>query len=146
MKDDLVLMNLIRDRKAKYCRFVDTKQWKDLATLLVEEPRLRFFDTEGALLYEFDSTEKWIGVMKDYLKGAQTIHQVHNSEIEIISDNEVRAIWSMEDYLILAEGEGRPASQHGYGHYHEIWRLVEGNWRIADIALYRTIFQVEPRS
>jgi hypothetical protein len=99
MKDDLVLMNLIRDRKAKYCRFVDTKQWEDLATLLVEEPRLRFFDTEGALLYEFDSTEKWIGVMKDYLKGAQTIHQVHNSEIEIISDNEVRAIWSMEDDL-----------------------------------------------
>lgn len=146
MNDDLVLMNLIRDRKAKYCRFVDTKRWDELATLLVEEPRLRFFDTEGGLLYEFDSAEKWIALMKDYLKGARTIHQVHNSEIEIVSENEVRAIWSMEDYLILAEGEGRPASQHGYGHYHEVWKLVEGSWRIAEIELYRTILQVEHRS
>ena len=145
MDDDLALMNIIRYRKAKYCRFVDTKQWDDLAALLVPRPTLRFFDAERVLLYEFDSTEKWIELMKAYLAGAHTIHQVHNSEIEVVSNVEVQAIWSMEDYLILAEGHDRPASVHGYGHYHETWRLMENAWRITRIDLYRTILLVEPR-
>ena len=50
---------------------MDAKRWDDLAALLVEEPKLRFFDTEGSLLYEFDTTEKWIALMSDYLKGAR---------------------------------------------------------------------------
>jgi hypothetical protein len=145
MRDDLVLMNTIRDRKAKYCRFVDTKRWDELAALLVEHPRLRFYGVDGALLYEFDSAATWIDLMKSYLKGAHTSHQVHNSEIEVVSDSEVRAIWSMEDNLILAEGGDRPASQHGYGHYHETWRFVDGDWRITEIDLYRTILEIVPR-
>ena len=64
MTGDLVVMNLIRDRKAKYCRFVDTKKWDDLAALLIAEPKLQFFDVEGSLLYQFESTEKWIELMK----------------------------------------------------------------------------------
>ena len=146
MNDDLVLMNLIRDRKAKYCRFVDTKQWDELSDLLIDRPKLRFYGVEGELLYGFDVAADWIELMKNYLAGAHTSHQVHNSEIEIVSATEVRAIWSMEDNLILAEGGDRPASMHGYGHYHETWRLVGGSWRIADIELYRTILQIEPRA
>jgi hypothetical protein len=146
MNTDLVLVNTISDRKAKYCRYVDTKRWDDLSELLVEKPRLRFYDPQGALLSGFDTTEEWIATMKDYLDGAHTIHQVHNGEIEVVSDQEVRAIWSMEDYLILAAGPDRPASMHGYGHYHETWILADGVWRIAAIELQRTILHFEPRA
>jgi hypothetical protein len=52
----------------------------------------------------------------------------------------------MEDYLILAEGNDRPASQHGYGHYYETWRLVDGTWRLAQLDLRRTIFEIKPRT
>jgi len=145
MSDDLVLMNTIRDRKAKYCRFVDTKSWDALAALIVERPKLRFFGVDGALLYGFDSAATWIELMRSYLAGAHTIHQIHNSEIEIVSATEVHGIWSMEDYLILAEGDDRPASLHGYGHYHEIWRFVDRSWRIAELDLYRTILHIEAR-
>ncbi len=146
MQDQLSLINTIRVRKAKYCRFVDTKRWSDLADLLVEKPELRFFDPDGKLLYAFDSTAEWIQLMENYLAGAHTIHQVHNDEIEMISDSEVRAIWSMEDYLILAEGGDRPASMHGYGHYHETWKSVDGSWRIAVLELRRTILEIKPRT
>lgn len=145
MQDQLALTNTIRVQKAKYCRFVDTKRWDDLADLLVEKPKLRFFAPDGTLLYGFDSTAEWIQLMRNYLNGAHTIHQVHNDEIEIIADSEVRAIWSMEDYLILAEGEDRPASMHGYGHYHETWRFAGGGWRLAELELRRTILEIKPR-
>ncbi|WP_454857742.1 nuclear transport factor 2 family protein [Rhizobium binxianense] len=146
MQDQLSLMNAIRVQKAKYCRFVDEKRWDDFADLIVENPRLRFYAPDGTLQYGFDSAAEWLQIMKRYLEGAHTIHQVHNDEIEIVSDSEVRAIWSMEDYLILAEGDDRPASQHGYGHYHEIWRLVDGKWRLAELDLRRTILEVKLRT
>ena len=141
MKEQLTVKDTIRVQKAKYCRLVDTKRWGDLAELIVDEPVLRFFDPGGALLYEFNSAADWLRLAKTTLEGAQTIHQVHNDEIEVISDSEVRAIWSMEDYLIFPEGTGGPPSQHGYGHYYETWLLVDGNWRLVELELRRTILR-----
>lgn len=146
MQDQLALINIIRSQKAKYCRFVDTKKWEDFADLIVENPILRFYSTDDELLYGFGSAAEWIQLMKSYLDGAHTIHQVHNDEIEVVSDSEVRAIWSMEDYLILAEGGDRPASMHGYGHYYETWRLEDGKWRLAELDLRRTILEIKPRT
>lgn len=145
MRDQLSMLSAIRDRKAKYCRFVDTKRWDDLADILIANPKLRFYATDGSLIFGFDSTAEWIDLMKSYLDGAHTIHQIHNEEFEVVSDTEIRAIWSMEDYLKLAEGPDRPASMHGFGHYHETWRLEDGKWRIAKIDLRRTILEITPR-
>jgi hypothetical protein len=144
--DPLLLIHAIRGQKARYCRFVDTKEWRELAELIVERPRLRFYAPDGTLQYRFDSTAEWIDLMTTYLAGAHTIHQVHNDEIEIISPSEIRAIWSMEDYLILAPGEDRPASIHGYGHYYETWRLFAGRWQLTELDLYRTILEIKPRA
>jgi hypothetical protein len=124
---------------------VDTKRWDKLRELLIEWPRLRFYDPDGTLLYAFDSAIEWLDLTGTMLEGAHTIHQVHNDEIELISMDEVQVIWSMEDYLIFAEGGNGPKSIHGWGHYHETWRLVGGHWRISDLELRRTILQIEPR-
>ncbi|MDI7925206.1 nuclear transport factor 2 family protein [Ferirhizobium litorale] len=145
MQDELVLINTIRGQKARYCRFVDTKEWASLAELIADRPQLRFFAPDGTLLYEFDSAAEWIGLMRNYLDGSHTIHQVHNDEIEVVSDTEVKAIWSMEDYLLLAEGSDRPASIHGFGHYYETWRLMDAKWRLTDLELRRTILEIKPR-
>ncbi|KQV78139.1 hypothetical protein ASC90_27095 [Rhizobium sp. Root1220] len=113
---------------------------------MADRATLRFFAPDGSLLYEFDSRAEWMKVMEPFLEGAQTIHQVHNDEIEVISDTEVRAIWSMEDYLLLAPGNDRPQSIHGFGHYHETWRLLDGSWRLVELELHRTILSVVPRT
>lgn len=138
------LINTIRRQKAKYCRFVDTKNWDGFSSLFVERPSLHFYAPDGELLYEFNDRYEYVRAASTFLEGARTIHQVHNDEIDIISDTEIRAIWSMEDYLFLAPGNDRPKSIHGYGHYHETWRLTDGNWCITNIELRRTILETIP--
>lgn len=39
----------------------------------------------------------------------------------------------------------RPASIHGYGHYHESWEFEDGQWRIAKLELRRTILEITPK-
>ena len=70
----------------------------------------------------------------------RTIHQTHNSEISFASAAEASAIWSMEDWHVEApEGGQAPKTMHGYGFYHEKWRLVDGTWKLARFELRRNI-------
>lgn len=146
MQKRLALAETIRTLKARYCRYVDTHQWADLAALFARKPTIRFVGVDGVLLAQFDAVDEFVAVTKAYLSGVKSIHQVHNDEIEIVSENEISAVWSMEDYLIFPEGtDGRPASMHGYGHYHETWRLEDGQWRLAHLELRRTILEIKPK-
>ncbi len=146
MQTRLALAETIRTLKARYCRYVDTHQWQEFAALFATKPTIRFFGEDGILLAEFEAADEFMAVTKAYLSGVKSIHQVHNDEIDIVSETEISAVWSMEDYLIFPnENDGRPASMHGYGHYHETWRLEEGQWRLAYLELRRTILEIEPK-
>ncbi|MDX0431578.1 nuclear transport factor 2 family protein [Sinorhizobium medicae] len=146
MLDHFALAETIRTSKARYCRYMDTQNWAEFAALFAREPTIRFFGEDGIALGEFDSLDEFLAATKAYLAGARTIHQVHNDEIEVITEEEVRAIWSMEDYLLFPDGDDvRPASMHGYGHYHETWRLEDGQWRLAHLELHRTILEIKPK-
>lgn len=139
----------IRNNKARYCRYVDTKQWEAFSTLLVPKPDILIYDAAGQLIISFDNREAFVAACQGYVEGAQTIHQVHNDELCQVSDTEIRAIWSMEDCVIFPEADAvadpRPARHHGYGHYHEIWVLEDGVWRLARMELRRTILEITPK-
>ncbi|EPE97133.1 nuclear transport factor 2 family protein [Rhizobium grahamii] len=146
MQKRLALADTIRTQKARYCRYVDTHQWVEFTALFASNPTIRFFGEDGVLLAEFDAVDELVAVTRAYLSGVRSIHQVHNDEIDIVSDTEISAVWSMEDYLIFPDGnDGRPASMHGYGHYHETWRLEDGQWRLALLELRRTILEIKPK-
>lgn len=146
MNNETSISKIIREAKARYCRFIDTKEWEKFSGLFARKPKIRFLNVSGTVLAEFDSVDDFVAVTKAYLTDAATIHQIHNEEIEIVSGSEVRAIWSMEDYIVFnGRDEGHPASSRGYGHYHETWRLEDGEWRIASIELRRAILEIKPR-
>jgi len=50
-------------------------------------------------------------------------------------------IWAMQDVVVWPEGVARPLptvhSLTGFGHYHETYSLVAGEWRIASLKLTR---------
>jgi hypothetical protein len=49
----------------------------------------------------------------------------------------------MEDWHIYTPTEEKPATTlHGYGHYYETWRLIDGLWKIARLELRRIIFEI----
>ena len=73
-------------------------------------------------------------LIAEYVRGhvdpVTTVHHGHMPEIEITSPTTATGIWSMEDMLRWPEGSPI-AAMHGYGHYHETYEKIDGQWRIA---------------
>jgi hypothetical protein len=58
---------------------------------------------------------------------------VHAPEIELTSATTARGIWALEDVVRLAPG----VNLRGYGHYHESYEKIDGQWRITSSKLTR---------
>ncbi|GAA4330916.1 nuclear transport factor 2 family protein [Variovorax defluvii] len=141
MKLSFDIAEIIRQKKAKYCRFVDTKQWKQFEALALPDARFIFYDVNGKVLHDFPSPESLLAPTARLLDGARSSHRVSNSELSLISETQVEAIWAMEDYLVFPAKNGKPATaMRGYGHYHEIWECKEDDWFLKKLELTRQIF------
>lgn len=120
--------------KARYFRFLDTKDWdawRDVFT-----PDLHA-EAEGLTFSDRDS---FVGLVAGLLEGVTSAHHGHLPEIDIDGD-EATGIWAMADLLVFP-GDPAPGIR-GYGHYHERYRRGDdGRWRIASTVLTR--LYVEP--
>ena len=124
----LLAIEEIRQLKARYFRCLDTKDWAGLAAV---------FAPDGVLDHreaEMEHTVTGAQAIADSIEGAVreaiTVHHGHMSEIEILSPTTARGIWAMEDKLWWPEGSPYKTI-HGYGHYHEEYSKVEGEWKIS---------------
>ncbi|MGB3302499.1 nuclear transport factor 2 family protein [Gordonia sp. (in: high G+C Gram-positive bacteria)] len=66
-----------------------------------------------------------------------SVHHGHTPQIELTSNTTARGIWAMEDHLWWTNGD-HEEHLHGYGHYHEEYRLVGDKWLIS----YRTLVRL----
>jgi hypothetical protein len=139
---NLEIMETVRQRKAKYCRYLDTKQFDQWEALFKPDAKIVFYNPDNTVAHSFESAKNLSTPTRSLFATTQTIHQTHNSEIDFKSTTELSAIWSMEDWHIYApEGDNPSKTMHGYGFYHETWELVEGSWLIAKLELRRKIVQ-----
>jgi len=135
---ELQQIEKIKNLKARYCRFVDTKQWDLLSNLLSDDANLVFEDAEGKQLYEFKSSKEMIDLSARMLAMAVTVHHVHNFELVTISDEEASVIWGLEDQILFPDNVEAPfKSMHGFGHYHETLRKSGEQWKIKSFRLTR---------
>ena len=140
----LAALEEIRLVKARYCRFIDTRQWDAFARLFATDARLTFYDVGGAVLHRFTHVEQFLASTIETLASAHSIHQVHNSEIELDPTGSALAIWSMEDRITYADGAQRSfRSLHGYGHYYETLQSTGEGWLIKTLELKRTFLYIE---
>jgi hypothetical protein len=140
-------LNLIRQSKARYCRYIDSKQWKAFRDLFSPDASIQIIDTAGATMAQFDNTDDFVKSAIDFIGAGQSIHQVHNEEFEQISGEQIEAIWSMEDYIVFPATHHPPlVSVHGYGHYFETWRKSGNTWQISKLQLRRSILELVHRS
>lgn len=142
--DTLVACEDIRRVKALYFRAMDTKQWDLLDKVFTQDA---ICDYRGALrspdepAAEEDDKDLVSGfpAVKDYIRNGLTplvsCHQGFMPEITIDSDDSARAIWAMTDHLLLPDSPIKEII--GYGHYHETYRKIAGEWRIATLRLTR---------
>ncbi|MCJ2177331.1 nuclear transport factor 2 family protein [Novosphingobium album (ex Hu et al. 2023)] len=135
--EELLARDEIRTLKARYFRTFDTKDWNAFLSLFTEDATLEF-DLAVPVQGQQTPSVRLEGqrAIGEHVSSpdvtAQTVHHGHTCEIEILSSDEARGIWAMEDIVDY----GRTLI-HGYGHYHETYRRTGAGWRIASVHLTR---------
>lgn len=141
----LVAIEEIRQLKARYFHCVDHQQWDDWVVLVwTPDAELHVPDFRDAPFVGAATIAEWSASM---MVGCVSIHHGYTPIIEIISANEARGLWAMED-LIFREAafvtDGKPSSIHGWGHYHETYVKTDAGWRIAKSRLTRLRVEIQP--
>jgi hypothetical protein len=122
----------IKQLKARYCRYLDAKDWESWRGLFADDFVSDLGEVGGGVIVGADQfvtyTRRTIG------KPTQsTVHQVHAPEIELTSTTTAQGVWALHDVVRL-----HPVlTLHGYGHYHESYAKIDGHWRIASSKLTR---------
>ena len=122
----------IKQLKARYCRYLDAKDWESWRGLFADDFVSDLGEVGGGVIVGADQfvtyTRRTIG------KPAQsTVHQVHAPEIELTSTTTAQGVWALHDVVRL-----HPVlTLHGYGHYHESYAKIDGHWRITSSKLTR---------
>jgi SnoaL-like domain len=122
----------IKRLKARYCRYLDTKDWASSRTIFADDFLSDTADAGGKVVVGADDfvafTRRHIG-----RPSQPTAHQVHAPEIQVTSPTTVQGVWALQDVVRLAPG----VDLIGYGHYHETYEKTDGQWRIKASRLTR---------
>jgi hypothetical protein len=128
----LMAIEAIKQLKARYCRHLDTKDWAAWRAIFTHDFVSDTTDAGGKLIIGADEfvafTRKSIG-----RPSQATAHQVHAPEIELTSATAARGVWAVQDVVRFGPG----VTLVGYGHYHETYENVAGQWLIRSSKLTR---------
>ena len=146
--DELQAIEQIKKLKARYFRCMDTKDWDGFANVFAPDAvmdmssEMRDGQTEG------EGVTHGARAIAAFVRGAvdavETVHHGHMPEIEITSDTTATGTWAMED-MLRWPADAPIDEMHGYGHYHETYEKIDGQWRIATCTLTRLRVDFEMR-
>jgi hypothetical protein len=132
MDDAAALMEIeaIKSVKARYCRYLDTKDWDGWRSLFSDDFHSDTSQAGGKVIVGAD---EFVAFTRRSLRDNATVHQVHAPEIELTSPTTATGVWALEDVVRLAPG----LNLRGYGHYRESYEKSDGRWLIASSTLTR---------
>ena len=120
----------IKQLKARYCRYLDTKDWMAWRGIFTDD---LLSDTSQAGGKVIRGADEFVTFTRKGVGNRATVHQVHAPEIDLTSATTARGIWALEDVVRLAPG----LNLRGYGHYQETYEKTDGQWRITSSTLTR---------
>lgn len=126
----LLEIEAIKRLKARYCRYLDTKEWTAWRRLFTDD---FVSDTSKAGGKVIEGADDFVAFTRKSLRSQATVHQVHAPEIELTSPTTARGVWALEDVVRFGPG----VNLRGYGHYTETYRKLDDDWLIASSALTR---------
>jgi ketosteroid isomerase-like protein len=119
----------IKQLKARYFRFIDTKDWSSFADLFTAD--CIHYLPAGAPTPTLDNAT-YLASLQRMLAHAVTTHHGQMPEITLLSPTEAEGIWSMFDDVRSEPPDGPQRRVQSYGHYYETYRKCEdGRWRIS---------------
>lgn len=137
------IAEVIIRKKSRYGRYIDTKQWDKFDQVALPNAEFSFYDTDGSILkagntpFVFLSPAAFTDFFSKFFTNAQTLHMFGPGELQLTSFDEVKAIWAMEDQIILKHTMGLVEIRGG-GYYHETWKIENGDWFLKSLRLERT--------
>lgn len=128
----LLEIEAIRQLKAKYCRYLDAKDWGAWRELLDDGFTSVIAGVGGRQTVGADDFVVY--VRRTLGKSSQpTVHQVYAPEITLASATTAAGVWAFNDVVRLIPA----VTLHGYGHYHETYEKRGGHWRIKSSTVTR---------
>ena len=121
----------IRQLKGRYFRTMDTKDWDGMRQVFTDDLVTDNTASPGGTVVE--GADVFMAFLREVLGPVTTVHHGHTPEITITSPTTATGIWAMEDMLRWPDG----SEIHAYGHYHETYEKVDGDWRIKSLTLTR---------
>jgi hypothetical protein len=119
----LMAIEDIKQLKAAYCRYLDTKDWGSLASCFTPDG---VFD-HGGEAGPARGPDQIVAVIRSSVGDVQLVHHALMPEIDVTSATTATAIWGLDDMLLWPDGR---RSLHAYGHYHESYEKVGDQWKI----------------
>lgn len=120
----------IKRLKARYFRTMDTKDWKGMRQVFADDVVMDTSEAGGNVV---DGADAFMEFLEPTLGDAITVHHGHMPEIEITSATTASAIWALQDTIMWPGG----TTMRGYGHYHETYEKLDGEWKIKSSRLTR---------
>lgn len=120
----------IKQLKARYCRYLDTKRWDDWRRLFTDDFVSDTAPSGGKVIHGAD---EFVAFVRGTLAKQPTVHQVHAPEIELMTETTATGVWALEDVVRLGPG----INLIGRGHYHETYEKADGRWLIKTSTLTR---------
>jgi hypothetical protein len=142
---ELTAVAAIKQLKARYFRFMDTKDWQALPTVFAVDAVMDMRGETGDGSGLINGAANIAAFMRSSVEHLITVHHGHTPEIEFLSPTSARGIWAMEDKLWKPQGSLSTlpfTALHGYGHYHETYSCVAGNWLIQSTKLTRLHLEI----
>ena len=144
----LLAIEGVKRCKAEYFRCIDAQDWDGLVanfTPDAETDMREAVQPHNPDLLDHDP-KTFAANNAVVLGGVTTAHFGYMPRIDILSDTQAAAIWSMEDWLWVNEGNPvLPAGRmHGWGHYHDRYVKMGGRWLISATKLTRIKIEFRP--
>ena len=128
----------IKQLKARYFRHLDGKEWDSWQDVFTPDAELVVSfegDGPGTPDNPVVGSAEIVAFVRPSIEALVTVHHGHMPEIELTSPTTARGVWAMEDLLSLPGGGGQVLQ--GWGHYHETYERIDGQWRIKTLRLTR---------
>jgi hypothetical protein len=129
---DLEAIELIKQLKARYFRFIDTRDIDGLQAVFTEDATATFKGAD----YDFD-LKGWPALEAFYKKSftpqAFGMHNGHHPEISVEGDT-ATGIWYLQDIFVNLTQD---ITIMGSALYHDEYRVEAGEWRIASTGYKR---------
>ena len=148
----LLAIEEIKQLKAKYFQHLDAKNWPALANLFTPDALVDYSRHARNLIEQHGkrdlkpAPENWVftggdavvGFLSPLLANIISTHHGHDPQVTVIDATKATGLWSLYDRL-----ESADEIYHGYGHYEEDYRLVDGHWKFSRLILTRERSAIE---